>query len=553
MCDIESFTVLVDKKGNLYVYSSTNDYQSFLSKHLTPDAKYQNFFTKDDVRFTLNYIYFFILSNKQYIDNNINSIDEEDFDSDQNNKVKSIITEKNDVDKIFKNNKIKVLNFDDKINNQNDYYQKKGKTLNTFKQIKQKYFEERNINHFSNENSDPINDLKINLNPKKKKQKMKPLRAFHFTNKLKKFAEEPMFNNLYLNNNEDIDKNSMYVNKHSISKKKNEKIPNNKIVIPLDNNFDILNKSNSLKIIDNKKLTEEAKLLKKSKKSQINRNAYLTQKRKKDQDLCSMSVKNNLKSSFPEKSSEIQSYIDNKADISTNYNSFTNLSNYNMNVNNYNNQETNFTSNNQFPAQKLSMLNQEELDNQIKNTSYNEIYNMLMDTNNGDDYEFLKDLDLTKSQYLPLKESHSDSCYSFSNVFQSNQSLCGNNTIQSCFFNDPLPNCNQNYNLPNDMNLKNLSDKKLNPQNILEETSIDITKNTNLGDCLNDNNQIKKSENIINNTSKFEINLMDMERIVETNNRILYENEVPQDKKDNEQDENTIYRQILLNFNKTVG
>jgi hypothetical protein len=64
MCDIESFTVLVDKKGNLYVYSSTNDYQSFLSKHLTPDAKYQNFFTKDDVRFTLNYIYFFILSNK---------------------------------------------------------------------------------------------------------------------------------------------------------------------------------------------------------------------------------------------------------------------------------------------------------------------------------------------------------------------------------------------------------------------------------------------------------------------------------------------------------
>ena len=64
MCDIELFTLLVDKSGNLYVYSSTNDCQSFLSKHLTPDAKYQNFFTKDDVRLRfLNYIYFFILSN----------------------------------------------------------------------------------------------------------------------------------------------------------------------------------------------------------------------------------------------------------------------------------------------------------------------------------------------------------------------------------------------------------------------------------------------------------------------------------------------------------
>ena len=117
---------------------------------------------------------------------------------------------------------------------------------------------------------------------------------------------------------------------------------------------------------------------------------------------------------------------------------------------------------------------------------------MLMDKNDGDDYEFLKDLDLTKSQYLPLKETHSE-C-SFSNVFESNQSLCGNNTMQSCFFNDPFPNCNQDY----------LSDKKLNPENILEETSIDITKNINFGDCLL--KQIERSQNSINNTITFEKN-----------------------------------------------
>jgi len=71
MCDIEIFTLLVDKSGNLYVYSTTNDCQSFLSKHLTPDAKYQNFFTKDDVRFlnlfTFLFYQIFSILNKIYI------------------------------------------------------------------------------------------------------------------------------------------------------------------------------------------------------------------------------------------------------------------------------------------------------------------------------------------------------------------------------------------------------------------------------------------------------------------------------------------------------
>jgi hypothetical protein len=439
-------------------------------------------------------------------------MDEQEFYSDKNNNAKTIITEKNEIDKIFKDNKIKVcVNYDEKINDQN-----KGKSLNTFKQIKQKKFEERN-SHFSNENSDPISDLKINLNSKKKNNKV--LRAFHFTNE-KKYENEPISNFSIVSNNEDIDKNSMFVNSHSLSKKKNGKIPSNKIVIPLNNNFDILNKSDNLRVVDNKKLTaEEAKLLKKSKKSIINRNSYLAKKREKEKEIYKSIVKNQ-KSKNTEKSSEAQSFIDNKADISTNYNSFTNLSNYNMTVNNYNNQEINSTSNNQFTGEKLSLLNKEELDYQIKNTSYNEIYNMLMDKNDGDDYEFLKDLDLTKSQYLPLKETQSE-C-SFSNVFQSNQSLCGNNTMQSCFFNDPFPNCNQDY----------LSDKKLNPENILEETSIDITKNINFGDCLL--KQIERSENVINNTITFEKNSMDNERIDETNNHIIYESEFLQDQKDHE-------------------
>ena len=105
-------------------------------------------------------------------------MDEQEFYSDKNNNAKTIITEKNEIDKIFKDNKIKVcVNYDEKINDQN-----KGKSLNTFKQIKQKKFEERN-SHFSNENSDPISDLKINLNSKKKNNKV--LRAFHFTNEKK--------------------------------------------------------------------------------------------------------------------------------------------------------------------------------------------------------------------------------------------------------------------------------------------------------------------------------------------------------------------------------
>jgi len=51
LCGIDVFTCIVDKNENIYVYSSNNDYQSFLSKHLKPNAKYQNFFTKDDVSF----------------------------------------------------------------------------------------------------------------------------------------------------------------------------------------------------------------------------------------------------------------------------------------------------------------------------------------------------------------------------------------------------------------------------------------------------------------------------------------------------------------------
>jgi len=369
-------------------------------------------------------------------------LDEENYESDKNKNINSNNNGRTK-DKII-NNKIKVcLNFDEKSKNQNNYNEIQEKTLNNFQQMDHKNFEEGEINILSYENENLNIDLNKNLN-NKKKPPLKPLRAFHFTNKFKNFSEEPILadKNSEVKINGNL-KNNNKPNKIKKDKKKKEKIklttpknqinnPSKKIIIPLNNTFDLLKKSKSFRKkynkniknnnnnIDNKLIDDEEKISNELNKSQYNKD-FLSVKRKKDQNTFNMKITNNSKTFLPDKN-EIQSYIDNKAEISTNYNSFTHYSNYNTYLNNFINQETNTFSN---KNKKLSQLYIDELDNKIKNTSYNEIYNMLLEKNEGDDYEFLKELDLKKSrysQYLPLKENNSDN-NSVCNIFNSNQSF----------------------------------------------------------------------------------------------------------------------------------
>ena len=48
LCGIEALVCIVDKKKNVYIYSSESDYNNFLNNNLTV-KKIKNFFTKNDV------------------------------------------------------------------------------------------------------------------------------------------------------------------------------------------------------------------------------------------------------------------------------------------------------------------------------------------------------------------------------------------------------------------------------------------------------------------------------------------------------------------------